>query len=385
MMDSRSSHRERLASSGSVLSDDSEMLDGLDDAVFDDVSDPRLRKAVDQAGREKNIMPLIKEELRLSILSRRNKEGKGDVIFEEKKPQVKRPLTEPEKERKLRRQEQNRRAARKCRKKKKDSEVNVMQAYHSEKDRHDSLTIMVEELRKEKQKLEEDLRNHLPHCTRHQSTFVPIQENTRLLPFGACLSPHFDTGMSSTPEPDTPNPTTPHTPGQTFTFSPDPFSTNMQQDEMYTIADKEVCCAPPETTWENGDTSEYPCTNYDTNLDGCFGSEFENIDITPFTSIENSIDFSQYPVANQTNNAEFISQSEFTESRQQTGIPLPVSTPDNNDIPAGDNITTFSGLEFVLDLITRDNQYVIQGNMNETVDEFSQHGENVSCTNLHDI
>jgi hypothetical protein len=89
MMNSRSSPRERLTSSGSVLSDDSEMLDGIEDAVFD-VHDPRLLKAVDKAGKEKNILPLIKEELRLSILSRRNKEGKGEVIVEERKPQVKR-------------------------------------------------------------------------------------------------------------------------------------------------------------------------------------------------------------------------------------------------------------------------------------------------------
>lgn len=89
MMNSRSSPRERLTSSGSVLSDDSEMFDGIDDAAFD-VSDPRLLKAVDKAGKEKNMLPLIKEELRLSILSRRNKEGKGEVIVEERKPQVKR-------------------------------------------------------------------------------------------------------------------------------------------------------------------------------------------------------------------------------------------------------------------------------------------------------
>lgn len=90
MMSSRSSPpRERLASSGSVLSDDSEVLEGLDDVDFE-VSDPRLRDAVDKAGKEKNIMPLIKEELRLSILTRRNKEGKGDIVIEEKKQQIKR-------------------------------------------------------------------------------------------------------------------------------------------------------------------------------------------------------------------------------------------------------------------------------------------------------
>lgn len=87
-MNSRSSPRERLTSSGSVLSDDLDAMEELEDDF--DVSDPRLKKAKDQAKKEKTIMPLIKEELRLSILSRRNKEGKGDIVLEEKKHQVKR-------------------------------------------------------------------------------------------------------------------------------------------------------------------------------------------------------------------------------------------------------------------------------------------------------
>lgn len=91
-MNSRSSPRERLTSSGSVLSDDGDAMEGLEED-FDkdlDVSDPRLKKAKDQAKKEKTIMPLIKEELRLSILTRRNKEGKGDIVLEEKKHHVKR-------------------------------------------------------------------------------------------------------------------------------------------------------------------------------------------------------------------------------------------------------------------------------------------------------
>ncbi|XP_048732920.1 transcription factor kayak-like [Ostrea edulis] len=381
MMNSRSSPRERLTSSGSVLSDDSEMFDGIDDAAFD-VSDPRLLKAVDKAGKEKNMLPLIKEELRLSILSRRNKEGKGEVIVEERKPQVKRTLTPQEKERKLRRQEQNRRAAKKCRKKKKDCEVNVMQAYYSEKDKNDNLSTQVEELKKEKEMLEEVLRRHVSQCTMNQSNIAPIQDNTHLLQFGMCLSP-FEAGIPSTPNPDTPNPTTPHTPGQTFSFSPVPFNTSMPED-LYSTTEDDVC---PHTdlTWVNTEeiqTAGLP-GDYDSNLDGCFGSEFENIDIAPFTSTENT----QYPVASQPE-MQFASQSEFSEddNRQLSGLPIPDNTPGNNVTTSGENMTTLSGLEAVLSLLAGETDaYAIHGNMNGNINEISQHGQNLSCTDLHDI
>lgn len=69
---------------GSVLSDDSEMMEGLDDVDFE-VSDFWFWKVVDKVGKEKNIMFLIKEELWFFIFIWRNKEGKGDIVIEEKK------------------------------------------------------------------------------------------------------------------------------------------------------------------------------------------------------------------------------------------------------------------------------------------------------------
>lgn len=40
---------------------------------------------MDKVGKEKNIMLLIKEELWFFIFIWRNKEGKGDIVIEEKK------------------------------------------------------------------------------------------------------------------------------------------------------------------------------------------------------------------------------------------------------------------------------------------------------------
>lgn len=359
-MSSRSSPpRERLASSGSVLSDDSEMLEGLDDVDFE-VSDPRLRDAVDKAGKEKNIMPLIKEELRLSILTRRNKEGKGDIVIEEKKQQVKRILTPQEKERKLRRQEQNRRAAKKCRKKKKDCEITIMKAYNSEKDKNHNLSIEVEELKKEKEKLEEFWRDHISKCSilQNQNTFVPIPDIIHLQPCNARISP-FDTGMSSATEPDTPNPTTPHTPGQTFSFSPLPFSSYTDNEEIYT-REKEEC---PTHTDFSGFTQP--------NLDDCFGNELENIDITPFASFNNSPDSSQYLG---------IGQLNFEAA-------LPSNPQESNNLTSDGSATTLSGLEAVLDFLHDQTGVHTTGDIaTETAYtiEFSQACENISCTEFHD-
>lgn len=359
-MSSRSSPpRERLASSGSVLSDDSEMMEGLDDVDFE-VSDPRLRKAVDKAGKEKNIMPLIKEELRLSILTRRNKEGKGDIVIEEKKHQVKRILTPQEKERKLRRQEQNRRAAKKCRKKKKDCEVTIMKAYNSEKDKNHNLCVEVEELKREKEKLEEFWREHISKCSliQNQSTFVPIPDIAHLQPCNAPISP-FDTGMSSATEPDTPNPTTPHTPGQTFSFSPLPFSSYTDNEEIYT-GEKDEC---PTHTDFSGFTQP--------NLDDCFGSELENIDITPFASFNNSPDTSQYLGTGQLN---------FEAA-------LPSNPQESNNLTSDGSATTLSGLEAFIDFLH--GQTGVDANEDITTETectiaSSQACEITSCTEFHD-
>ena len=49
----------------------------------------RLQKAVEEAEKTMKLTPIIKEELRLSILNRRCKENKGDIVIEEKKPLIK--------------------------------------------------------------------------------------------------------------------------------------------------------------------------------------------------------------------------------------------------------------------------------------------------------
>ena len=79
--------RERLSSSGSSIGDTSED-EGTSECLLytRDVNDPRLLKAASTAVQEKNVLPLIKEELRSTILFRRSQQGLGDIKFEEKKP-----------------------------------------------------------------------------------------------------------------------------------------------------------------------------------------------------------------------------------------------------------------------------------------------------------
>ena len=49
----------------------------------------RLQKAVEEAKQTQKLTPLIKEELRLSILNRRCLENKGEIELDEKKPVIK--------------------------------------------------------------------------------------------------------------------------------------------------------------------------------------------------------------------------------------------------------------------------------------------------------
>jgi hypothetical protein len=235
----------------------------------------------------------------------------------------------------------------------------------------------VEELKKEKEKLEEILQSHIPQCTMHQNNIVLIPDNAHLLHSSMCLSP--EAGIPLTPNPDTPNPTTPRTPGQTFSFSPVPFNTSMPE-ELYPTTDDDICPSHDDVctshtnlAWLNTEdiqTTEFP-SDYDANLDGCFGSEFENIDIAPFTCTENT----QCPVANE-------GEMQFDYNHQQSGLPIPDNTPGENAITSGENMTTLSGLEAVLTLLVGDTgAYATHGNMNE----ISQHGQNISCTDLHDI
>ena len=51
--------------------------------------DERLQKAYIEAEKTKKLTPIIKEELRCSILARRCKENKGEIELEERKPVIK--------------------------------------------------------------------------------------------------------------------------------------------------------------------------------------------------------------------------------------------------------------------------------------------------------
>ncbi|KAK3092352.1 hypothetical protein FSP39_001761 [Pinctada imbricata] len=185
--DRNTAPRERLSSSGSSigeLSEDEsiagESVGGECQLNTEDVSDPRLLQAASAAVQEQRMMPLIKEELRLSILHRRTQQGLGDIKFEEKKPIPKRPLTPKEKERKLRRQEQNRRAAKKCRRKKKDQEESLLTAYNAEQAKRAELEKQVSDLRQEKLKLDNLLKEHMHVCSIGTAYLTNIQAQNTL-------------------------------------------------------------------------------------------------------------------------------------------------------------------------------------------------------------
>ena len=52
--------------------------------------DPSVKTAYEASKNAQSIMPILKEELKLTILNRRCKEGKGEINLEDKKPVIKR-------------------------------------------------------------------------------------------------------------------------------------------------------------------------------------------------------------------------------------------------------------------------------------------------------
>ena len=243
--------------------------------------------------------------------------------------------------------------------------------------------MQVEELKQEKEKLEGILRDHIPNCSLGRSqnnTFVPINPGHRgAQPFEPCFSP-FETGMSSTPEPVTPIPTTPHTPGTVFSFSPTQHAStaNFENEEIYQTQSKEndVCCTNTDIQ-----ADQFP-SNFSTNLDDCFGNEFENIDFTPFTSFDNSPDSSQYQISGQQNTIQMSAEFDENQHHQLAGIQLQ-SPAENNDVTSVGN-DTFSGLEAVLNLLQgQPDQF--QNQRNSSSIGFALAGEDFSYTDMSDI
>ncbi|XP_033735766.1 fos-related antigen 1-like isoform X2 [Pecten maximus] len=124
--------------------------------------DDQLQKAASDALAAGQLLPLIKKELKYTILNRRFAKGEADIILKDPpKPKAKQDLTAADLERKSRRREQNRRAATKCRNKKKGLEDSLLTNFYKEQSKNETLTGNIKTLRSEKARLEKILEEHL--------------------------------------------------------------------------------------------------------------------------------------------------------------------------------------------------------------------------------
>ncbi|GFO50535.1 basic leucine zipper transcriptional factor atf-like 3 [Plakobranchus ocellatus] len=130
-----------------------------------DTNDEKILNATIKAFQSGSLTPLIKEELRCTIQSRRLAEGKGELTVEFKSPPKKKEMTEEERARYLKRRVQNREAAQRFRQKQKDtSDMLTAKIQKLERKSRNLLTDLTR-LREEKDYLKEMLKNHLLVCT----------------------------------------------------------------------------------------------------------------------------------------------------------------------------------------------------------------------------
>ncbi|XP_053407250.1 protein c-Fos-like isoform X2 [Mercenaria mercenaria] len=157
--------------------------------------DPSVKMAFEASKDTKTIMPILKEELKLTILNRRYKTGKGEITLDEKKPTIKRELTEEEVKKKLRRKEQNRRAAERCRVKKKHLNEQLAIDFINEQRRTSQLAMEIEKLKVEKEMLQKLLEEHSFTCARAITPSPSYDSNTTF----------FSNGPYTCPTPGIPN------------------------------------------------------------------------------------------------------------------------------------------------------------------------------------
>ncbi|XP_048254642.1 cyclic AMP-dependent transcription factor ATF-3-like [Haliotis cracherodii] len=124
------------------------------------ISDPRLRKAVAMVTETQRLTPLLKEELRLQILTKRHANGQAEIDKEDHTPKQF-ELTPEEIEKKQRRREQNRLAAQRCRQKKKMCQNFVLLELEKQQARNRDLEMELRKLRREKMELQSAYESHV--------------------------------------------------------------------------------------------------------------------------------------------------------------------------------------------------------------------------------
>ncbi|ESO90091.1 hypothetical protein LOTGIDRAFT_164395 [Lottia gigantea] len=137
-----------------------------------EVQDPSLRRATYASLETGQLTPLLKEELKCRIQSRRLSEGKEELLVDFTSPSKFQPRPD-EIEKLNKRREQNRRAARKFRQKKRKDGDNLMKESEKLESDNTSLQEEIAKLYEERKKLEEIWSDHTRKCqliTTGQST-----------------------------------------------------------------------------------------------------------------------------------------------------------------------------------------------------------------------
>ncbi|CAG2228418.1 unnamed protein product [Mytilus edulis] len=101
-------------------------------------SDEDISKAYEKSVKEDSLLPILKQELRLKIQTRRLSEGQGELLPETKEPKSY-ELTEEEKEKYKRRLIQNRDSLRRSRQKDIRREEMLKQTFDTESSKEESL------------------------------------------------------------------------------------------------------------------------------------------------------------------------------------------------------------------------------------------------------
>lgn len=150
--------------------DSSHGFQHLDDSVptqfpFDDLDSSQafFAEEVSKTELDIDLSPLLKEEIKHKIKSRRKAEGKEEIRVEFKEPSPER-LTEEEEERRRVKREKNKMAAQKCRSKKRKLADTLEEETMKLEEKQEKLQEQVQQLREEREHLMELLKIHSQVC-----------------------------------------------------------------------------------------------------------------------------------------------------------------------------------------------------------------------------
>ncbi|XP_012935234.1 uncharacterized protein LOC106011146 [Aplysia californica] len=144
------------------------MMSDSDLGLTFDENEQKIVHATIEAFQTGTLTPLIKEELRCTIQSRRLAQGKGELQVEFKSPPKKKEMTDEERKRSVKRRQQNREAAQRFRQRQKDTSDYLSAKISRLQKSSESLIKDLQHLRKERDELQEMLRSHLVICNSHQ-------------------------------------------------------------------------------------------------------------------------------------------------------------------------------------------------------------------------